>query len=318
MREYGWAQVRQGFRGRRLLAAFAAAALAWQGAALAAPRRIADKAMTSEQIDALWNIDAPQLGVKKLLSALAEHPDSADEIHTQICRCLGLLGKFPEGWNELAKVSANPSGIVAVRVQLESGRLKNSSGDPQAAKPYFVKALGLATKGRFDFYAVDAAHMLAIVTSGDESIRWGETALKMAAKSKDARARRWKGSLLNNLAWTYHDKGDYPKALKTFKEAEAFQETNGNPVSLRISKWAVARCLRSLKMYAEAIAILTDLVKYPEEGYVSEELGEDLLALGRGDEAKPHFNKAYELLSKDAYLVEHEPARLRRLKDLAQ
>lgn len=287
-------------------------------AALASSSRIADKAMTSEQIDALWKMDDPEAGVKDLLTALAQHPESADEIHTQICRCLGLLGKFPEGWNELAKVAANPSGIAAVRVQLESGRLKNSSGNPQAAKLCFEKALDLATKGRFDFYAVDAAHMLAIVTSGDESIRWGETALKMAAKSKDDRAKRWRGSLLNNLAWTYHDKGDYSKALKTFKEAESFQETNGNPVALRISKWAVARCLRSLKKYAEAIAILEELVKFPEEGYVSEELGEDLLALGRGDEAKPHFKKAYDLLSKDAYLVEHEAARLERLKDLSE
>jgi tetratricopeptide (TPR) repeat protein len=274
--------------------------------------------LTSAQIDALWTIDDPAAGLAKLRQALATHPGSADELHTQICRALGLQRKFAEGWAELAKVSADPSPIVGVRVQLESGRLKNTSGDPMAAKPYFTEALELARQGRFDYYAVDAAHMLAIVTSGKDSVAWGEKALSMADKSKDPRAQHWKGSLLNNLGWTYHDEGDYPKALAEFKAAEAFQTKFGTPVTIRLSKWAVARCLRSLKMYQAASDILQELLKFPEAGYASEELGEDLLALGRADEAKPYFKKAFELLSQDLELRDHDATRLKRLHDLSQ
>jgi tetratricopeptide (TPR) repeat protein len=279
---------------------------------------IEDKTMTSEQIDKLWSIDDPATGLSKLQQALVTYLGSADELHTQICRALGLERRFDEAWAELAKISANPPEIVQVRIPLESGRLKNTSGDKEGARPLFQRALELALKAHFDYYAIDAAHMLGIVTSDQESIAWNENALKMAAASKDVRARRWRGSLLNNLGWTYHDQGEYSKALAKFKEAEAFQQENGNPVSIRISQWAVARCLRSLKKYHEALTILQNLIQFPEKGYVSEELGENLLALGNPEEAKPHFRRAYELLSKDPYLKEHELIRLQRLNDLGQ
>ena len=58
--------------------------------------------LTSEQIDALWTIDDAEAGFEKLTEALAAHPDSADEIHTQICRTFSLRRRFEEGWAELA------------------------------------------------------------------------------------------------------------------------------------------------------------------------------------------------------------------------
>jgi len=272
--------------------------------------------MTSAEIDALWTIDDPVAGCKALNDALETHPESADELHTQIARALGLQGRFEEGWEELAHVSSNPSDIVKVRVQLEAGRLKNSSGDRQAAQPYFLESLQMAVHGDFDYYAVDAAHMLGIVTAGQESLDWNEKAIAMAANATDARARKWRGSLLNNIGWTYHDMSRYPEALQCFGEAVSFQETYGAPQRIRIARWAVARCLRSLQRYQEALSILEILITFPEAGYVSEEMGENLLALGKPEEAKPHFKRAYELLSQDDYLRSQEGKRLERLRSL--
>jgi len=269
--------------------------------------------MTSAEIDALWTIDDPVAGYKALNDALETHPESADELHTQIARTLGLQGRFEEGWDKLAHLSSNPSDIVRVRLPLESGRLKNSSGDKQAAQPYFLESLQIAVQGHFDYYAVDAAHMLGIVTTGQESLDWNEKAIAMAAQSEDARARKWRGSLLNNIGWTYHDMGRYPEALQRFEEAVSFQETYGAPQRIRIARWAVARCLRSLHRYQEALALLEVLITFPEAGYVSEEMGEDLLALGKPEEAKPHFRRAYEMLSQDDYLRSQEGKRLERL-----
>ena len=53
-----------------------------------------------------------------------------------------------------------------------------------------------------------------------------------------------------------------------------------------------------------------------EDGYGSEEIGECLLALGREDDARPWFARAAELLSGDAFLAEHEPDRIERLRRL--
>ena len=47
-----------------------------------------------------------------------------------------------------------------------------------------------------------------------------------------------------------------------------------------------------------------------------EEIGECLLTLKREDEARPYFAKAYEVLSQDELLVEQEPDRIARLKEL--
>lgn len=272
--------------------------------------------MTSEQIDALWDFNNPAASQVKFEDALLASPDSADEIRTQICRSLGLQRKFEEGWAELAKISSERSPIVDVRIQLESGRLKNSSGDKAAARPYFEKALKLAEEGRFDFYAVDAAHMLGIVTTGEESLEWNEKAIQMANASQDQRTQNWNGSLLNNLAWTYHDMGEFEKALIKFQAALDFRDKQGDAERTRVAKWSVARCLRSLNRYEEALQIQRELENGPNDGYVWEELAELLLATNKPTKSKPYFAKAHEELSKDDWFRENEAKRLARLKDL--
>jgi hypothetical protein len=52
------------------------------------------------------------------------------------------------------------------------------------------------------------------------------------------------------------------------------------------------------------------------DGYVREEIGECLLALGREAEARPHFARAWSLLSRNPWLAASEPARLERLRTL--
>jgi hypothetical protein len=50
------------------------------------------------------------------------------------------------------------------------------------------------------------------------------------------------------------------------------------------------------------------------EGYVAEEIAECLEELGRSEEARPYFRKAWEILAKDPWLPESEPERLERLR----
>jgi tetratricopeptide (TPR) repeat protein len=160
--------------------------------------------------------------------------------------------------------------------------------------------------------------MLGIVSEGQKSIQWNKLALQRAAHSKLKRAQNWKGSLLNNLGWTYFNSGDFNTALTTFESALDFQKALGDPVRIRVARWTVARCLRALKRYDEAFVIQSELIQYPEQGYVSEELGELLLVLGRSDDAKPRFKRAYELLSQSLGSDPGQANRLARLKELSQ
>jgi len=280
-----------------------------------------DKSLTSEQIDALWSIADPVAGEATLRSAVVEYPGSADELRTQIARSLGLQGRFPEAWEELSRISTAHAPQVEIRVQLEKGRLTNTCGDREGAKPYFREALELAEReqGHFDYYAIDAAHMLGIVSDGEESVRWHEVGLRLAAASSSDRARNWQGSLLNNLGWTHFNIGDFNAALSTFQSALAFQEQRAaDAIRIRVARWTIARCLRALGRYDEALAIQQDLIQYPEQGYVSEELGELLLVLGRPDEARPRFKRAYELLAHRLGSDQSGTDRLARLKELGQ
>jgi tetratricopeptide (TPR) repeat protein len=178
-----------------------------------------------------------------------------------------------------------------------------------------------------DHLAADAAHMMAIVEPGEAQLPWAERALAIASASADPRARRWIGSVSHNLGWTLHGLGRHEEALAVWRRAlafreeqfgeEQFREEQGDAGALHIAQWTVARGLRSLGRYEEALAIQRDLAgRVDSDGYVREELGELLLALGRPDEARPHFAAAYAMLSQDEWLAADEPDRLARLAAL--
>jgi hypothetical protein len=101
----------------------------------------------------------------------------------------------------------------------------------------------------------------------------------------------------------------------------AFREAKGEPSSIRVAKWSVARTYRSMKRYEEALKIQMSLEeefnKLPEkDGYVYEELGELYLALTKTDFSKKYFGLAYGELSKDEWFKSNEAKRLQRIKEL--
>jgi tetratricopeptide (TPR) repeat protein len=208
--------------------------------------------------------------------------------------------------------------VVRVRYLLERGRTLNSSGAPERSVPLFTETWEIARASRLDAYAVDAAHMLAIALPGPaEQHEWNLRAIALAEESPDARARRWLGSLYNNVGWTYHGEGRFGQALDSFERALEEREREGDAAKIVIARWCVARALRSLGRVDEALerqrALHAELDGRGEsDGYVDEEIGTCLLALGRGEEAAPHFAKAHRLLGQDPWLAGQEVERLTR------
>lgn len=287
--------------------------------------------MPLADFDQLWDYGDPagtEARFRELLPAAtaAGHADLHAQLLTQIARCQGLQRRFDDAHRTLVEAErllAGRQGSAVVRLLLERGRVFNSSGDPAGSLPYFHAALAAAQAQKLDFYAVDAAHMLGIAAGADEGLAWNLKAIAMAQASKDERARGWLGSLLNNTGWSYHDAGDYPRALERFQQALAFRREQGKQPELRIAEWCVARCLRSLGRLEEAFTIQRDLEQQwtaaggEGDGYVFEELAELLLTLGRAAAAKPYFARAHALLAADPWLQANEEARLARLARLA-
>jgi tetratricopeptide (TPR) repeat protein len=268
--------------------------------------------------DALWDYADPAATEARLRAHEAQGAEAL-ELRTQIARALGLQRKFAEGHAELDAVDRSDSADARVRIRsaLERGRLHNSSGDKANARRSFETAWTLAVEAQEENLAIDAAHMIAIAAPA-ESIDWNRRALALAAAAKDPKARAWRGSLLNNLGWSYHDMKDYPMALALFEDAIAFRKEQGKADEIRVAEWCFARTLRSLGRHEEALAIQERLESEgTEDGFVSEELGELLLLLGRSAEARAKFARAHQLLSRDPWLQRDEKDRLDRLWRLA-
>jgi tetratricopeptide (TPR) repeat protein len=296
--------------------------------AAAAPMTVASDDF-SQHLDALWDFDRPAESEARFRTESARHPAGSREAlesATQIARALGLQRRLAEADRVLDTVHEGLDGRparVRVRYLLERGRRDNSSGRREEALAWFERALAATANDTLpgaSYYRIDALHMLAI--AADRQLDWNLKALAAAEGAQDARTRGWRASLLNNIGWTMHDRGDYAAALRYWQQALAEREAAHDVAKARVARWTVARGLRSLGSLDEAEAIQRGLADELEaahapDGYVFEELAEIAVARGDGKAARPWAVKALAILGADASLRANEPARLARLADLA-
>jgi tetratricopeptide (TPR) repeat protein len=147
---------------------------------------------TSTDFDSLWDYDKPaetEMKFRELLPAI-HNPSHHVQLLTQIARAEGLQRKFDAAHQTLdnAEKFLTPDLKRArIRYLLERGRAFNSSGQPDKAQPLFQQAYELAQAEREDFYAVDAAHMLAIVEPPEQQLAWNRRHLSHQSDGRHPR-----------------------------------------------------------------------------------------------------------------------------------
>jgi tetratricopeptide (TPR) repeat protein len=244
--------------------------------------------------DALWNYDQSsdtEQAFRALLpvARAAEDASYLAELLSQIARTQGLQGQFEAAQrtlDEAEELLPNGAFRARIRYELERGRVFNSSGNRDRARAFFLRVWEAAVEYGEDFYAVDAAHMMAIVEPPVAQLAWNLRALDLAERSADQRARNWRGSLYNNIGWTYHDAGRYEDALTMFEKALERRKAQGKAREIRIANWCIARTFRSLGRVTEALDMQRRLRSEIKEAgdadrYVEEEIAECLQALGK-------------------------------------
>lgn len=280
------------------------------------------------QIDSFWEYSDPAASEGRFRAALeTAEGDDRLELLTQIARTYGLRDRFDEAHQLLDEVQGQLEGAgirLRLRYLLERGRSYNSGGERDHARELFVEAWQLGQTSGHDGLAVDAAHMVALTHAGSrQAIEWNQRGLEIARQSEDAKAQALIPAMLNNSAWDLFDMGNYAEALPVFEEAQETWIARGQPRQIHVARWSVGRCLRALGRHEEALSIQRELEAEDQaagsaDGFVFEEIAENLAALGRAAEARPYFGSAADELSKDAWFVEHEADRLASLRERSE
>ncbi|KDO23962.1 hypothetical protein SPRG_10658 [Saprolegnia parasitica CBS 223.65] len=262
-------------------------------------------------------------------------------IQTQIARTYLQRAKYPEGLAVLDAIEAevaaddlkhkdeptNPLKVeVRVRCLAERARILRDMKEKAKALPLLATAWTLVESVPAfpdEDLALDVLHLLAMLQNDhNDKISWNKRAFAMATKSTHPDATRWVAVLGDNLGWSYLETNHADDAVTHFEAALAARKAIGDAECIRLAKWMVARGLRAAKKNQDAIKVLAELeTEYASiddcDGYVCEEMAENLHELGQDEAAKPYFKKAWTALQNDSLMCEHHPEhRLERLHEL--
>jgi tetratricopeptide (TPR) repeat protein len=280
----------------------------------------------SDRLRVHWTFDDLDATERRLRSALAEEQSNEGraEVLTQLARVEGLRGDFEAGerYIEEAEALAGDHGVASVRIDLERGRIRRSSGDPDAPRPLFEAAYARACGQGSWYLAADAAHMVALAAPDRAGfVEWTGKGIDVAEAHEDA--AYWSGPLLNNLGWEHYESGEFDDALAAFERALRARERNpadGDGISL--ARYAVGKTLRALGRAEDGIPLLEEAVAWAEaegkpDGWFHEELAEEYAAVGRDADARTHAQRALPLLGEADPSFAENAARSARLQTLA-
>ncbi len=212
------------------------------------------------------------------------------------------------------------------RIYLEKAAEKVSESDPYGWSRF------LGVKGRFEWQdsnlkkskqtfenmydycvvnslwgrAVDAAHMVAIVTeTSEEQIKWGHIGIE-AAEANDQ--QKWLGPLWNNMAGTYYDMKQYDSTLVCYLKARDYHWQFSDEVAKLFADYHVGMTYRLLGKYDEACKWLRPVLAWAERienysaiGQACEDLGEAMIGLGKKVQGLKLLKKAREAYKKEGY-----------------
>lgn len=254
----------------------------------------------------LWDFSKPELSEQRFRAALeTAKGDDMLILHTQIARTHGLRKDFAKAQAVLAAIEPhikNAGREARARYALELGRTYTSATHPREtqtdeakarARTAFTEALVIAKSaqsGELDALAIDAIHMFAFIDKAPaDQLKWAQEALIVSIASNQPTARRWEGSVRNNLGMALHGLGRFDEALVQFKQALAIREQGDDLGRIRVAHWMVAWTLRAMNRIEESLAIQLRLEKEcaavnEPDPYVFEEL--EILYRAKGDAAR--------------------------------
>lgn len=213
------------------------------------------------------------------------------EAMAQVARSNLLLGNLDEGnrWlADAAKIATDSDPMGWSRYLGVRGRFEWKADDLATSRKTFDEMYVYCNTNALWSRAVDAAHMIAIVSkSPEEQIEWGKRGIEVA---ESAAVESWLGPLWNNLATTYYDLKQYEPALEAFIKAREYHWRFSGEVGKLYADYHVGMTYRLLGKTDEAGKWLRPVLAWAERlenhsaiGQASEDLGEIEISTGNSD-----------------------------------
>jgi len=229
-------------------------------------------------LDRMWDFSDPSATADRFRAASVDEsaPMGVRAVMaTQLARALGLLGSGEEANRILDVVETEleeSDAELRARVAIERGRLIAAGPAPAAAVPGLTLGVREAARAGSAFLVLDALHLLALHDAGHEE-EWAAEGFDVLDGQRDPRVLRWGIALHHNLGWTKHDQGRVEAALAEFERAVEIADQHGSAEQRQVTRWSVARCLRTLGRTEEALAMQRTLVELrPDDAYVLAEI----------------------------------------------
>jgi tetratricopeptide (TPR) repeat protein len=254
-------------------------------------------------LSTLWDYSKPALSEERFRAAIVQAaPDDAFILQTQVARTYGLRKDFAKARETLLTLEprvAQASPEAQVRWNLEMGRTWASPAHtaeqrtPEAkerARGHYLRAFDIAQQARLDALAIDALHMMVMVDEAPEQqLEWNRKAIAYMEASEQPGAKKWAGSLYNNVGYAHHLAGRDDEAIAYYRKSLAAYEAEGRAANVRIAHWMIANAMRSQGHFREALAVQERLEREWDaagepDPYVYEEL--ELLHRALGDEVR--------------------------------
>ncbi len=209
------------------------------------------------------------------------HISNRIQAFSQVSRCFSLLGNLKKGktWLNKARIIATsnyPKGWA--RYLGVKGRFGIEENEIENAVTTFNNMYDFSTHHKLYNYAIDAAHMLALLGTKEHQIKW---ALKGIKEANIYHEYKWLGALWNNLGWAYHDIGEHEKSLEALKKAREYHRKYSNEKAILIADWSVGCLLRKLGRVEEAEKLFKPVLEKSKHlgdvewiGLTIQELGE--------------------------------------------
>lgn len=261
-------------------------------------------------LSSLWDYAHPAVSEERFRAAIVRAvPDDAFILQTQIARTYGLRKDFVKAREVLAQIEPRFESVspeAKARWLLEMGRTwaspahtqeQRSPENREKARGFYMRSFETAKQARLDGLAIDALHMMVMVDEApDQQLEWNMKAIAYMEASTQPDAKKWAGSLYNNVGYAHHIAGRDDEAIAWYRKSLAAYEAQNRPANVRIAHWMIANALRTQGKLQEALAIQQRLEREWDgagepDPYVYEELEALYRALGNEQQAKHYAGK---------------------------